>query len=218
MKKSYFVTTALEETWSVHNKIIFADEACCLYDRRHVWAKCDHTIIQHHWRDIKKFEADYDYLTKLYEVKLVELSDKLNVIHNVNYSLKFWRIVIGPWLAYFIHLLFERWQTIIQSKKTCGTFNTIILLFKDDQATPVDMEDFISKIKSDEWNHIVYSSILELELAENRIIYKEIDNKINKIIKSYKSIKLIIKEKLSSLSYLFSKNNKVFIANSCNVN
>ena len=86
MKQSYFVTTALEETWSVHNKIIFADEACCLYDRRHIWEKCDHTIVPHHWRYKKKFEADYDYLTKLYEVKLVELSAKLNVIHNVNYE------------------------------------------------------------------------------------------------------------------------------------
>ena len=214
MKQSYFVTTALEETWSVHNKIIFADEACCLYDRRHIWEKCDHTIVPHHWRYKKKFEADYDYLTKLYEVKLVELSAKLNVIHNVNYSLKFWRVVIGPWLAYFIHLLFDRWQTVVQSKKNYGTFKTIILLFKDDQATPVDMEDFISKIKSDEWNHIVYSSILELELGKNQIVYKEINKKINKNIKPYKSIKSIVKEKLSSLSYFLSKNNKVFIANS----
>jgi putative transferase (TIGR04331 family) len=214
MRQSYFVTTALEETWSVNDKIIFADEACCLYDRRRIWEKCDHTIVPYHWKDKKKLKSDYDYLTKLYEGKLVELSAKLNVIHNVNYSLKFWRVVIGPWLAYFIHLLFDRWQTVVQSKKNYGTFKTIILLFKDDQATPVDMGDFISKIKSDEWNHIVYSSILELELGGNQIIYKEINKKFNKSIKPYKSIKSIVKEKLSSLSYLLSKNNKVFIANS----
>jgi len=214
MAQSIFVTTALEETWGVKDKIIFADEACCLYDRRHIWGKRNHTIIPYHWKNKKKFKIDYDYLTKIYEAKLIELSDKLNEIHNVNYSLKFWRIVIGPWLAYFIHLLFDRWQTILQSKEICGTFKTIILRFKDEQVIPLDMKDFISKIKSDKWNHAIYSSILELELAKNQIIYKEIDTKSNKIITPYKSIKLILKEKLSFASYLFGKNNKVFIANS----
>ena len=117
MRQSIFVTTAIEETWGLKDKIIFADEACCLYDRRHIWEKRDHTIIPYHWKNNKKLKIDYDYLTKLYEAKLIELSDKLNVIHNVSFSLKFWRVIVGPWLAYFIHLLFDRWQTVLITKK-----------------------------------------------------------------------------------------------------
>ena len=150
MKKSYFVTTALEETWDINEHLIFADEVCCLYDRRHIWEKCDFTIASYHWKDRKKLGSDYEYLTKVYEKKIIELSNKLNVIHGVNYSLKFWRIVVGPWLAYFIHILFDRWQTVVQSRKNYDISKTIILSFKDERATPVDMGDFISKIKSKE--------------------------------------------------------------------
>jgi putative transferase (TIGR04331 family) len=51
-------------------------------------------------------------LKSLYESTLRELTKKLNAIHEVRFSLRYWRIIVGHLLGYFIQILFNRWFSI----------------------------------------------------------------------------------------------------------
>ena len=51
--------------------------------------------VPYHWDNREKFNQDYYYLSNLYERSLKELSATLNVMHNLNADIKYWRIIIG---------------------------------------------------------------------------------------------------------------------------
>ena len=52
------------------------------------------------------------YVDDLYENVLAELATALNVIHGKRYSLRYWRILIGPWLLHFIPAVYDRYRHI----------------------------------------------------------------------------------------------------------
>ena len=69
----------------------------------------------YHWDNRDQLHSDYKYLETLYENILRDFTDSLNSIHHVNHSIDYWRILIGPWLYYFIQTVFDRWQIDIDS-------------------------------------------------------------------------------------------------------
>ena len=114
MVKKYLVTTALQETWpSPQSQIIFLGEWCKLYSNKSYWNNLDYEVIDYHWNNREKLEKDYYYLINFYEKTLEKISIKMNTIHQVNHSLNYWRILIGPWLSLFIQSvlgeLLESW-------------------------------------------------------------------------------------------------------------
>jgi predicted dehydrogenase len=75
----------------------------------------DATVLQYHWNDRAKLCNDYRYLQDLYERLLLDLASQLNKIHGANHGVRYWRILIGPWLGYFTQILFDRWTSIQQA-------------------------------------------------------------------------------------------------------
>jgi len=69
-------------------------------------------VLPYHWDDRQKLYSDYQYLKIIYENMLKALQVQLNEIHNVDHSLRYWRILIGPWLGYFIQVVFDRWAML----------------------------------------------------------------------------------------------------------
>ena len=126
MKEYTLVTTALEETWPDDNQpVLFLGEWCRLYSRKTVWEKLDSVVAPYHWDDREKLYKDYLYLQGLYEELLVELAVKLNTIHGGNHSVRYWRIIVGPWLGYFIQMLFDRWamlQQVVRDNDISGAY------------------------------------------------------------------------------------------------
>src|SRR6187549_1235821 len=112
MKLRILCTTALEETWPVGEPTLFLGEWCRRHSRREAWSKLDHEVLPYHWDDREKLLADYRYLAALHERLLAALASALNDIHGVNHSQRYWRIVAGPWLGTFVHILFDRWTMI----------------------------------------------------------------------------------------------------------
>ncbi len=158
--KPFLITTALEETWCDDGPVLFLGEWCRLYSRKELWSKMDADVLPYHWDDRIKLHTDYKYLQGLYERLLLDLGGQLNKIHNVDHSLRFWRILIGPWLGYFTQVLFDRWTSIHQAISLYELSETIVLTGNDDALVPKDMCDFSNLYVEDEWNHHIYSSIL----------------------------------------------------------
>ena len=161
MVKRFLITTALEDTWLDDVPVLFLGEWCRRYSRRDHWQEMDGKVLPYHWNDRNKLYDDYLYLQKFYEELLLDLSKKMNLIHGVDFSVRYWRILIGPWLGYFIQMLFDRWESIHQALGENTVTETIVLSGGEENFTPHDMTDFSKLYISDEWNHHIYSTILQ---------------------------------------------------------
>jgi putative transferase (TIGR04331 family) len=161
-QRCLLITTAIEDTWDCSLPVVFLGEWCRMYGRQSVWKNMDAEVVPFHWNDRLKLKHDYDYLCELYERVLPPLANHLNEIHGVNYSLRYWRILVGPWLAYFIHILFDRWESIQQAVKDYSITETIILTWPKETMVPTSMEHFFSELMAGpEWNHSIFAYIIE---------------------------------------------------------
>ena len=98
----FLVTTALEKFWNFEGPILFLGDWCCRYDRRHLWESLNAKIIPDPWMDRMQYINDYYYVKSIYERVLYSLSEALNALHRIDCSYHYWRIIIGPWLFWYI--------------------------------------------------------------------------------------------------------------------
>lgn len=157
----FLITTADQRFWKTDDPIIFLGEWCKLFSQKFVWEKFSSDILPYHWDDRKKLYHDYLYLDKLYEQTLLDMRDLLNKIHGVDYSLRYWRIIVGPWLYYFIQILFDRYQSILAAIKSGKVNNTLICKYDDAKWVPRDFPCFLNWYVDDAYNHYIYSRIIE---------------------------------------------------------
>ena len=158
--KRFLITTALESTWCENEPVLFLGEWCRRYSRKNRWLTLDSVVLPYHWDDRSKFHADYEYLKLLHERLLQDLTAQLNEIHGVDHSLRYWRILIGPWLGYFVQVLFDRWTSIQQAVSRYDLSGTAILASQNGSLVPNDMDDFNQLYIEDAWNHEQYAYIL----------------------------------------------------------
>ncbi len=159
--KRFLITTALEETWHDDEPVLFLGEWCRSYSRKERWLRMDAEMLPYHWDDRAKLHADYQYLQDFYERLLQDLTAQLNQIHGVDHSLRYWRILIGPWLGYFGQMLFDRWTSIQQAVSQYDLSGTVVLTGLEESLVPNDMADFARFFVRDEWNHHLYTAILQ---------------------------------------------------------
>ena len=215
MVKIFLVTTSIKETWPQDKKsIIFLGSWCFSYLGKEKLNSLEINCTKYHWDDRDKLFNDYQYLNHLYENLLIDLSKKLNLIHSVDQSIGYWRILVGPWLGYFIQIAFDRWYMlnhVIESKKISN-----MILIKNDvyDLIPNDMLEFHHITKDDSWNEKLYSDIVNLvwhdklniekiESRSNKRIIKKNTNWKKKIIYYYN----LIANKLSFINII---NNEYF--------
>jgi putative transferase (TIGR04331 family) len=157
----HLITTEDERTWKFDRPVLFIGEWCRLYDKRAIWGEMDAEVLQHHWIDEDKLYSDYLYLDGLYEQLLILLAEKLNEVHCVNKKIRYWRILIGPWLATFIQILLDRWLSVENAVSRFDALTSTVIEIEDDSMVPTDMLHFMKIIQGCEWNHYIYSCILE---------------------------------------------------------
>lgn len=155
------VTTALEETWPEGKPALFLGEWCRLFTRKDIWSKMDAEVLPYHWDDREKLQADYDYLQSFYERLLPEMAHRLDEIHGVDHGVRYWRILIGPWLNCFVHVLFDRWTTIQQAAVNHDISDVRVLDTTHTSFVPYDMAHYTDTVLGDVGNEQIYSTILK---------------------------------------------------------
>ena len=166
MSKRVLVTTSDERTWPKDKPVLFLGEWCTRYSRRHVWESLDYKIMPCHWDDRREVHKTHALLIKLVDELVVELSSKLNGLHGTDYSVRYWNILLGPWLHRFARILYDRWVTLqhaIESNevKVCNVLDKEPL-----EWIPNDMTEFTAFAVSDDWNERLYAQILHTFFAE----------------------------------------------------
>ena len=210
------ITTADEHTWPKDESepVIFLGEWCKIYSNKEKWEKFDSVTAQYHWDDRKKLHKDFVFLQEVYEKYLLIISNKMNKIHSVSYTVRYWRILMGPWLGYFIQIIYDRLMMI---EEVYDKHDVLICNIIDSPycvMVPQDMNDFVDKIVGDEWNQWVYKELIKFRGETSYNILREefqVNGETNDRTRG--KIKSFAKRALNSLSFL-SANNKYFFISS----
>jgi len=155
----FLATTSLEDFWDTSKSMLFLGDWCRRYSRRSFWVHLGGEVISGLWKDRQKFHKAYHYVNDVYERLLQLLAEALNNMHGKKYSNRYWRIVIGPWLSYYISVLYDRYMSLrtVLDQYPCIT---TIGLSEECFVTPRDTRDFITLVSDDSYNLQLYTKVL----------------------------------------------------------
>jgi putative transferase (TIGR04331 family) len=214
------ITTADERTWpkNKNEPVLFLGEWCKRYSRKHIWENMDYKMIPYHWDDRKKLFIDYQYIRKIYEELLEELSIKLNQIHSTNHDVRYWRILVGPWLGNFICIVFDRWFMIQSTVNSYSIKECYLLSYIDDLIDVSDMDEFNELLAGDYWNELIYAQLLResysdkikfVNIVHNRPGKKRTQKGLKQRFKSY-----VVQKILAVYNKILPKDDCLFIISS----
>ena len=161
MVSRYLITTADKQTWVKNQPVLFLGDWCKLFSQRDVWLCLDSRTVPYHWEDRSLIFKDFVYLQTLYERVLESLSVSLNHCHGVERTVRYWRILVGPWLNSFVHIIFDRWQMITKARREYSLSGSTILKIDSGTMIPLGVRDFDTLFTTDFWNHWVYGEIIK---------------------------------------------------------
>jgi len=187
----FLITTADQHFWKTDEKVMFLGEWCKLFSEKEKWQKLNYEMVPYHWDDRERFAEDFKYLESTYEKYLELFSTKLNEIHGVNYSVRYWRIIIGVWLRAFIDALYDRYLSINTAKESGLISNTWVC--STSAWTQTDYPSF----SHDKYNLYLFSRIIK---SIGGIPFEEKDQKSDFSSKSSSPVR-----KKSLIGRLFSE-------------
>ncbi len=217
--KRLLVTTSHEDSWDLSEPTVFLGEWCKKNNRRHVWSSIDSEVASPYGLDPRQRISDADEKHKLYNILIKELSCKLNDFHKKNHSVRYWTILIGPWLDSFMMVVMNRYKALEVAIDHFDISKTILINQKGFSLTKNDYSDFREAINSDLWNNALYIDILKNMKSQNvEILIKDTDNASfsnhNNIKFNFKSSLKALALKISNFLQFLSRNTDAFIVSS----
>lgn len=167
MKNRFLITTAEERTWKFDRPVVFLGEWCRRYDRKSIWEKMDAEVSQPYCLSLEQKKKEIKFLRKLESDLFPQIAFQLNLFHGVNYSDRYWQILIGQWLRVFIETVSFRYNAIKQCLDFYFVSETSVLYPDYYSLGTFDFLSFIYAANNDIWNNILYSKILYFLRREN---------------------------------------------------
>ena len=202
----HLVLSENKDLWSKSNKNIYLGSWVIPDVLKEIYSEYDVAVPDWHWDNIDKFYEDSLKVWDKYENFIVKFSEILNEIHGLSWSVKAWKMLIGPWLRRYLTFLYDRIGTIntlynSYDIKSCAEIDRSLMDLKLN-----DFHDLGLKYHKEDYNIIIYTYILKKLDKENKIIFNKVNfqNQI-KTDKNIKNKEFSFKETLKS--FLFSKNN-----------
>lgn len=155
----FLATTALEEFWDTTKPMVFLGEWCLLHSRRSNWRPLNGQLVASPFDNAKTAHAAYHFVDEIYERVLPLLADALNTIHGTCYGQRYWRIVIGPWLQFYLPVIYDRYSHIKCALEQYPDCTTTVLSGRS-FVVPSDTLEFVGFIKEDSFNLQIFTRIL----------------------------------------------------------
>lgn len=155
------VTTALRDFWPENGPVWLLSPACLL-DPGDSSESTRWTVkgtIRDPWGDQAERNCAYEHIDAIVDKLRVELASRLNRLHSVQRSVRYWEILIGSWLTYFVPVIYDRYHRLLQAQRQLGAFTTIVLdrrMFR----TPATTIDFVIAASDDPFNLQIYSDLM----------------------------------------------------------
>lgn len=157
--KIFLATTALEEFWDTTKPIIFLGVWCLRYSRHSFWGNVAGEVMDSPFSDSEKQHEAYQYVNDTYECSLALLGEAMNSIHGTRYSNRYWRIVIGPWLYWYVSAVYDRYACLRDALDSYPEVETIGLS-EAAFVTPSSTVEFIQFLQEDSYNLQIYTKVL----------------------------------------------------------
>lgn len=172
----YLVTTHSDEFINEKKRKKFFLGLFCMSDSKKLSDFNEKNTLETHWTNRKNIINKYQYLKKV-SLKLFKvLSKELNKIHKRSESENYWKIIIFPWVCYYVYTLFDRWETISQLKKEKKntSFFTYEYVSNNKFLQINDTLDWVNKSQTNILNNNLYIKILKYRKFKNiKILHKK---------------------------------------------
>jgi putative transferase (TIGR04331 family) len=172
------------------------------------------------WDNVDEFYNDSLKVWDDYENFISKLAQVLNEIHGLNWSLKAWKILIGPWLRRYLTIIYEKNKTISALYNSYDIKSCFIKDFSLMDLQLKDMRDFSTNYHKEEFNNIINIYLLKKIDKEKKIKFQNInlEKKKNKnnlktnIYSSFNRFKnYILPRYFNIFLSLFIKNNDYYV-------
>jgi putative transferase (TIGR04331 family) len=179
MKKQIFLaTTAREDFWDFSKKIIFLGKWCLRYSKKDIWQPLNGSVLDDPLVDNGGLEGARKVVVKTYDKLSSIMTETLNVLHGVDYDERYWKIVVGPWLLFYISTLYDRYLCVRVAVNKYPKLCTILL---DEQSFYVseDTYDFVCQTREDEYNLQLFTKIFTV--LGKKFVTKKIEKTKNDV-------------------------------------
>jgi len=210
MSFEYLIVSSLTQQKIIQDKLcLYLGKWCLNYSEKLINKKS--IVLDYHWNDRQKLRDDFFYLDNLYELVLQKITPELNRYHQKKYPALYWRRIIGPWLLYFIHILFDRWFMLDLAIKKYKPKKCLLTKNRLNTLVPRDFNEFNNFLKNDEWNEEIFRQILSFYKDEINIVDINPDNK--SVQKHPYNVKILKRYLLEKLTNIFSRSISKFNSN-----
>ena len=162
----FLALTALEEFWDTSRPLLFLSEWCKDPKKKHIWEGIDTTVLESDKLIYANSYEAYQYAIIVYEKLLPKLADWLNEIHGIQYSLKYWRLLVGPFLFWYTQVVYDRFiylQAAFHAYPHLETYG----LSHDAFLAPISTNEFqLWSLQSDTWNLQILTQLLDLTFKQ----------------------------------------------------
>ena len=219
------VLTGIKEFWPQDEKnAVFFGPWCFANNHKYkFWDQKEFILAQSPWQTKHDVLEATLYIDSLMDRIIFPLANHMNIFHNVNYSVRFWKIYIYPWLMHWLGHCYDRYLRLNCLQQ--GTNEKLTVKITNNNMKPAKEDlDYMGKMVNDHYYNLsLMSDIIEVcrfdflipepfdvpyENTESEDAFLSIKGsclktRISKKIKRYlKSIKLVFRNYLNSSIYL----------------
>jgi len=158
----FLAMTSYKAFWDTDDELLFLGPWCTLYDRRHEWENLKHQLLPNPWNDRKRVENGITYCIRVSDHLTEELAAYLNAVHRVSHGVRYWRILLGVWLNYYVQDLYARYVQICDALDAVPNIRTLCLA-PGSWKTPRDTEESVDfYFRTDRYPLQLYSHVLRM--------------------------------------------------------
>jgi putative transferase (TIGR04331 family) len=127
----FLATTALTRFWDTAGPILFLGPWCTLHSERSNWAALEYQILPNPWDNREKFFQAGLHCQSVADLLLTELTPYLNSVNGVHFDARYWRILVGPWILWYVSALYDRYVYLKEAFQAFPALKTIVLKESD---------------------------------------------------------------------------------------
>jgi len=170
----YLIASPDEQCWKFDRPIVFLGDWCIPYFMEDEIKSYDFKIMEPNWPNLEIRKKEYTLMKKSYQSLLTEIHLILNRHHKVNYSERFWEILLGHWIEVFLNVILDRYRNLkrcnLEYRITGATFS----YDKDINLAPKDFGTWLNLL-----GDYTYDNLLLLEIITNAKVFRFPIEKIN---------------------------------------
>lgn len=143
-----------------NEKLIYLSSGCLRYSQRETWVNQSRICLVSPLENPEKAEQARQYVNETYEKVLVIMSEVLNEIHHEYRSLRYWRVVLGAWLSFFLECFYERYCSVSDALMHYPNIESIGIA-SSQKEIPQNYQEFSTWSQSDSYNLQIYTDIFD---------------------------------------------------------